>query len=341
MNKLILTIDTEGPRGSDPVLYQIWGKVGEEYYGIPKIIEICDQYSVTGLFFVDIPEIYDCGYEKIKEVVLYILEKGHDVGMHIHPHHFPDETRHFLFDYSYDEQYEIIKKCTDAFVEMTGKPPVSFRAGKYGANYDTLKIIDELGYKYDFSEFYSQKWCGINPPLCYTLPVKFLGLTEFPVTVFESLDIKNIYHRYDKLEITDNPNELLHVLKQYLKLPREGAISLFLHSFSFLDYLNTPDEPKLSAKRLNNFKRALKKISCLKEFEFVSENDLMNIPVAEKDSQDNIVKTKGIFRQLLYSFIRLKNIEGNKKASLVLYMGLGLTTVLVLLLFLLLWRLFS
>lgn len=198
-----------------------------------------------------------------------------------------------------------------------------------------------MGYKYDFSEFYSQKWCGINPPLCYTLPVKFLGLTEFPVTVFESLDIKNIYHRYDKLEITDNPNEILHVLKQYLKLQREGVIILFLHSFSFLNYRNTPDNPKLSAKRLNSFKKALEKISGLKEFEFVSEKDLMNIPVAEKDSQDNIVKTKGIFRQLLYSFIRLKNIEGNKKASLVLYIGLGLAAVIVLLLFFLIWRLFS
>ena len=44
--KVILTIDTEGPRGTDPVLYQIWGKVGDEYYGVPKIIEICETMLV-------------------------------------------------------------------------------------------------------------------------------------------------------------------------------------------------------------------------------------------------------------------------------------------------------
>ena len=85
MKNVILTIDTEGPLGIDPVLYQIWGKVGDKYYGIPKIIEICDKYNVKGLFFVDIAEANDLGFNKIKEVVSYVREKGHDVGVHIHP----------------------------------------------------------------------------------------------------------------------------------------------------------------------------------------------------------------------------------------------------------------
>ena len=70
MKDAILTIDVEGPRGHDPVLYQIWGKtVNGEYYGISKIMDICDSFQVKGLFFVDIPEIWDYGYEKIKEVI--------------------------------------------------------------------------------------------------------------------------------------------------------------------------------------------------------------------------------------------------------------------------------
>ena len=162
MKDVLLTIDTEGPRGSDPIKYQVWGDVDGENYGIPKIIECCDRCGIKGLFFVDIPEVWDYGYEKVEKVIHYIIDRGHDVGVHIHLHHFPGENRQFLYEYSREEQRKIIQDCTDIYQKITGKRPYSFRAGKYGANMETLEILQELGYKYDFSEFYSNKWCGIN-----------------------------------------------------------------------------------------------------------------------------------------------------------------------------------
>ncbi len=342
MNKVLLTIDTEGPRGSDPVLYQIWGKVGDEYYGIPKIIEICDKYGAKGLFFVDIPEIYDYGYDKVCEVVEYIIEKGHDVGVHIHPHHCPNETRHFLFDYSYEEQYEIIKNCTDAFEKMAGRKPASFRAGKYGANHDTLRILNELGYKYDFSEYYSQKWCGIDPPVGYIRPEAYEGLVEFPVTVFKSLSLGSLYSRYDKLEATDNPKEIMHIMKRYAKKPYDGVIILFLHSFSFVNFLNTPDAPTLNEKHLSSFEKVMKFVYQSSVLEFVSAADLCEAELCEKGSVADIVKTRGLFRQVIYSFVRLAGIKENKKAKLLMTFlvcaAIGLL-VLVVLLCILIWRL--
>ena len=338
MEKVILTIDTEGPRGSDPILYQVWGKIGNEYYGVPKIIELCDKYGAKGLFFVDIPEIYDYGYEKVKEVVTYILEKGHDVGVHVHPHHCPNESRHFLWEYSYDEQYDIIKKCTDAYVEMTGKYPLSFRAGKYGANNDTLKILSELGYKYDFSEFYSQKWCGIEPHFSYVLPRKFLDIVEFPVTVFKSLSLGRFYSRYDKLELTDNPKEIKHILKLYAETENDEVIILFMHSFSFLNYLDKPDNPTLKKSKIRHFSEVMEYIDGSTELKFVSEKELCNAKISETDTKEHIVKTNGIFRQILFSIDRLLGIKENKKAKrLIIWGGLALTAVIALTI-LLIWR---
>lgn len=271
MKKIILTIDTEGPRGSDPVLHQIWGKIGNKYYGISKIIEICDKYGIKGLFFVDIPEIWDMGYDKIKEVITYIREKGHDVGVHIHPHHMPNETRHFLFDYSRDEQFEIISECTKKYFEITGEYPKSFRAGKYGANRETLDILNELGYMYDFSEFYSQKWCGINPEIAYILPVKYKNLIEFPVTIFMSFSLPYLYQRYDKLEATNDPAETLHILDQYSKTKNDELIVLFLHSFSFLNFLDTPDSPTLNKVKLDRFIETIEGIVRTNNYQFVGE----------------------------------------------------------------------
>lgn len=323
MKKAILTIDTEGPRGTDPVLYQIWGKVGDDsFYGVPEIIKICDRYNVKGLFFVDIPEIWDYGYEKIKEVILYIRKHGHDVGMHIHPHHMPNEKRQFLFDYTKEEQRKIIAQCTKKYVEITGEYPVSFRAGKYGANKDTLDLIEEMGYAYDFSEFYSQKWCGINPPVAYVLPQKYKNLVEFPVTVFKSFSLGKIYHRYDKLEATYNTSELKYVLDCYAKTSNEEVITIFLHSFSLLNFLDTPDAPTVNQEHLRRFENILKYIAESPDWQFISEKELENVTVPETDSEDNIVCTKGIFRNWFYLFFRAFEIrKTNRKAKLLISTG--------------------
>lgn len=337
--KVILTIDTEGPRGKDPVLYQIWGKIGDKYYGVPKIIEICDRYDAKGLFFVDIPEIWDMGYDKIQEVILYIKERGHDVGVHIHPHHMPNESRQFLFEYSKQEQYQIISACTKKFYEITGEMPKSFRAGKYGANRDTLDILNELGYSYDFSEFYSQKWCGISPEINYILPVRYKNLVEFPVTLFRSVKFGNFYQRFDKLEATNNVSESIHILKEYAKTDNDELIVLFLHSFSFLHFLDTPDNPALNSKAMNRFEKTMAYVADSKNYCFVKEEELNKITIVEEDTPENIITTKGFFKQLRYLYGRAYSIrKTNRKACVLIAfttLMLFAITVLMILIFLL------
>lgn len=318
MKKILLTIDTEGPIGSDPIRYQIWGEVGEnKFWGIPRIIDICNQYNIKGLFFVDIAEAWHYGDNKIKDVMDYIIEHGHDVGVHIHPHHMPNENRQFLYEFSREEQYNIIKKCTDKFFDMTGTFPKSFRAGKYGANRETLDILDELGYKYDFSEFYSQKWCGIKPEVAYILPQKYKRLIEFPVSIYKSFEIPKIYKRYDKLEITSNTNELKYVLKEYSKTSNNEVITLFLHSFSFIHFLERPDKPTINKKNEKNAINLLKFLTCSDKFEFISEIDLEKLNAVVIDHENNIVSIKNLFFQILYFYIRAWNIiKTNRKAQM-------------------------
>lgn len=335
MKKLLLTVDTEGVRGIDPVRYQIWGDIGDgEHYGIPRIIDICDKYNIKALFFVDIAEVWHFGDEKIKEVIDYIIKKGHDVGVHIHPHHMPNESRHFLYEFSRGEQYDIIKKCTDKFIEMVGTPPTSFRAGKYSANYDTLDILDELGYKYDFSEFYSQKWCGIEPEIAYILPQQYKGLVEFPVSIYKSLEIPMIYERYDKFEITSNFSELKYVLNKYLKTNNDEVLILFLHSFSFIDFLDTPDKPTFNERNEKNAILLLDFLSNSNDFEFLSETDLDKININAKDCESNIVLISNPFYALLYFYLRAWKIIKTNRNAQILY------TITFVLILLIIWIIF-
>ena len=63
--KVLVSIDTEGPAGTDPVERMIYGKTADgQEYGIRYLMKLFSDRKITGLFFVDIPETADHGEEK-------------------------------------------------------------------------------------------------------------------------------------------------------------------------------------------------------------------------------------------------------------------------------------
>lgn len=317
--KVIFTVDVEGPRGSDPIKYQIWGETNSgEKFGIPKLMDKLDERGVKGLFFVDFAEAIDYGEDKISEVAKYIIDRGHDVGVHLHPHHMNNSGKHFLWQYSKNEQYEMIKKCTELYENATGTKPLSFRAGKYGANYDTLDILSELGYKYDFSMFYRQKWCGISPVLNRALPRKYKNIIEFPVTIFRSFKLFNIYERYDKLDFNINPSELRHILNAYSLKKKEMVITLFAHSFSLLDYLDRPNDPLPISRNVKRLESALQFIQQSNTLEFISEKELENVWVSQDEDSDADIANNKVIGSFGYLFLRALSISKHNNLAKIL-----------------------
>ena len=303
MKKAIFTVDTEGHDGNDPIQTLIFGKTKDgTFAGIPMIMDICDQYNVKGLFFVDFAEAWDYGKEKIKEVVLYIKNRGHDVGVHIHPDHMADKERMFLSQYSYQEQYDIIKKCTDLYIEITGEKPVAFRAGKYGANRDTLAILSELGYKADFSEYYGyDKWCHIQPPVTDNETVKLKnGIIEFPVISYENY-VKGLFHRHDKLDINRSAFEHRYLINRILNEEEIQVISLFCHSFSLLSWRHKPDNPTIKKNEVRHLNEALNHISTCQEIEFSCLDKLIKADYPlEHVNELGVFEVKGVIAYYLY-----------------------------------------
>ena len=324
IQKVVLTFDVEGGHESSSVDTLIWGKIGlSDNWGITKQIAMLDQYGIKGLFFVDFAEAWTFGEKKIAEIVQYISLKGHDVGVHLHPQYMSDSQRLFLYEYSYDEQFDLIKRCTELYKKILNKAPLAFRAGKYGANMDTLRILGKLGYRYDFSEFVGQKWCGIVPPICNVVPRQIDGLIEFPVTVFKSFSLGRIYSRYDKLEVDIDSVEMKSVLRGYQKKNNNVIIILFAHSFSFLNFRGREDNPKLRRSSVKKFEKILSFISKSNEFDCLSLYNLDSLSIDdEMDNETDIYKTHFLY-SLFFSIKRVFSIVGyNKKAQLLLVSSL-------------------
>lgn len=201
----------------------------------------------------------------------HIEERGHDVGVHIHPDHMADGRKKFLYEYSYEEQYEMIKQCTDFYEEILHKKPKAFRAGKYGADYKTLEILIRMGYEFDFSNFYGQKWCGINPPLTKQMPCSYKTLTEIPVFSYKSFHFL-CYQRFDKLDVEIPFMEYKCVLdgithKKYPDGEAECIIVMFAHSFSLLKWRRHPDSPYYHSSMADRLERMMS---------YVNENDAIS-----------------------------------------------------------------
>ena len=279
-----------------------------------------DKVNAKVLFFVDFAEAWDYGRDKVEKVVHTILDRGHNVGVHIHPDHMADKNRLFLYEYSREEQYDIIKRCTDLYTEIVGRPPKSFRAGKYGANYDTLDILCELGYKYDFSEFYHQKWCGINPPIAINAPCRYKSLTEFPVTMHQSVHLGPLV-REDKLDIEQmTAGELRYGLTQIVKAPFDMVTTLFFHSFSLLKWRDRPDAPEKNEKNLAKLQSAVKAVAENDGMCFISEADLDSVAAANAEyAMKSEIKWRNQIKGVWYTYVKaLKIVKTNRKAKLLI-----------------------
>ncbi len=300
----IFTVDVEGHVGSDPVTSLIYGKTKDgELCGIDLLMDILDEFKIKGIFFVDIAEAWHYSEESVAGILRHIKERGHTAGVHVHPDHMADSKRLFLSEYSREEQYEMIKKCTDFYEKVLGEKPVAFRAGKYGANWDTLDILAELGYRVDFSQFYGQKWCHINPPCAYTKMSKLEnGLLEIPVTTFKSFE-NRWYKRFDKIDCEMDNREFRYVISQMINKDEYDPIVLFAHSFSMLKWRRTPNKPEFSRTKYNRIKRSVQYICGEKKIGIVDLDELIATKECIQERQtefSDVIKRKPI---MMYLFL--------------------------------------
>ena len=115
----------------------------------------------------------------------------------------------------------------------------------------------------------------------------------------------------------------------YPKSPNKEVIILFLHSFSFINFLETPDNPTVNKRAIEHFETILKYVDESKHLRFIAEKDLEYVDIPQKDTKENIVTTKGFVRQLKYSFIRAWSIrKSNSKVKFAISLLYGLITLL-------------
>jgi hypothetical protein len=219
----------------------ILGRTAAGDAGIVYQMEMLDRFGLKGVFFVcPMPSLL-WGVAAIEDVVGPIVERGHDVQLHLHPEWLElapsgrnplgRRTGRNIKDFSFAEQCELIG-LAKSILERAGAPsPVAFRAGNYGANQDTLQALATHGIRYDSSHCpaIEDSFCDIGLGPDDRRPMTYRDVVEVPAGCVENAARRLRHAQLTALSVQEIIAALRHARDHELE-----NFTLVSHSFELL-----------------------------------------------------------------------------------------------------------
>ncbi|PTS80133.1 hypothetical protein DBR17_11145 [Sphingomonas sp. HMWF008] len=200
MTDVVVTVDTElsaalHQRGVTPcrnVENSIGGVVRAGAFGIGWQMDRLEEHGLKGVFFVDPMPALVYGKAVVADIVGPILERGHEVQLHVHtewlawaPRSPTGERRgRNIAEFELADQIMLLKHARDLLEEAHVPRPIAFRAGNFGADDRTLIALSRLGILWDssFNPAYLGGACRIGLTAEDRGAVRRHGLIELPVS---------------------------------------------------------------------------------------------------------------------------------------------------------------
>jgi len=282
---LLITVDVENPqtplRKKRHFQNLIDGEIGDNPIGISQIIEILGKFSFHATFFFNVYESAVWGKDVLRNICHKIKLKNCDVQLHTHPIWCFDNNREHMWQYSLEEQIEIIGEGRTLIKEWTSEFPVAHRAGAYGINEDTLKALSVNNIPVDCSMFYSHPNCKIVWTRNRIMERE--GTIEIPITGF----FKNIYCDFGlfRLKITKgfiktdidwcSLDELKYSVQE-MKSNGNKIMNLSMHSYSLIKF--NQDFPRFEPdyNNINKLESFLKYVGDDKSIEVITLKEFYN-----------------------------------------------------------------
>jgi hypothetical protein len=249
--RVFITVDTEPSIGgafkspqNKPVGSgrRIFGKIDGKYYGIPLMMDIAEHYGIRLSFFIEVLNKYFFGTSETREVCEYVLNRNHDIQLHIHPNYRnftlsdPGQVKFsdLIGDYPLSIQIELLEEARELLVQYGVSHPVAFRAGCFGASLETVAALGETGFLVDssFNKAYLRSSC-LMPDLRINDIAPLDQIYELPITNFvEFPEIGG--ERYKPLDINGVSFEEMKAFLDNAVIKGPKSITILLHSFSFV-----------------------------------------------------------------------------------------------------------
>ncbi len=146
-------IDTDSPKS----LMRFWGikkpnyTIGDlaEFYeiAIKRALELFKKRGIHVTFFCIGEEMEKCN--SVRDVFKAAFDAGHELANHTYSH--PDG----LSGMDKKTIFSEIERCSEIIYDITGSKPAGFRSPGYDINNCIIRMLNDMGFKYDSSGFWS------------------------------------------------------------------------------------------------------------------------------------------------------------------------------------------
>ena len=269
---LVFTVDTEcsvlrqpNPDPDSVVDELIFGDFdnGRRPGGIGLHMDLLEHFGFRGSFFVDVLMEFEHGQAALERTVEAIVERGHEVELHVHPEHLqrPHDPRaeRMAAELSGGRVWRdrdlfrrLIELSVDLFERRVGRRPVAYRAGGYRSSDVQFAVLEEFGILIDssvqpyFNSLVSD-WMRTR-----TQPFRVGGVLEAPPTY---LVLNEKPDRWETRAFAPNP----HLGDPISALPAQAGVpprvaTFVSHSFQLLHRHESedPEEVEAFAQRLRS-----------------------------------------------------------------------------------------
>jgi hypothetical protein len=234
--------------------------------GMQKMVSMLREKGYAATFFYNVYEYQKYGEETVKNIAIWLDQSGQDVQLHTHPQWAYDSNRNYMYQYSLDEQIEIVRRGKELLEMWTGKPVIAHRAGAYAADENTLMALIRNNILYDGSLFIASPNSKISTLDLSKNTLSLYGpLYEFPVTVYKKKEYPPYFvnkispieriRKYDVNSFVDE-TEGRKAMQEILNMKLDFII-LFLHSFSFIKEYDVPGKMEVDKNALKIFNYVL------------------------------------------------------------------------------------
>jgi peptidoglycan/xylan/chitin deacetylase (PgdA/CDA1 family) len=238
--------------------------------GIPRLLEVFDDFKAKPTWLLTPDVAQNCG-DFFTE-----LAKKHEIGCHVHPEYFRGPIKgmkmeKILSQFSLQDQLLMVQEASSVIKQNVGVHPRSFRAGRFGVNEDTLRVLKSCGFNVDCSMTPFIDW-GFHATLSpSTASPHFIRIGsgeifEIPVTIVYPFSLFPAWLRPS----ISSGSDMINVIKVRAE-SREDPLVLHMmfHSMELID----PNPYFASKKFLNNL-RCVLEYACNCNFSFVTMSDL-------------------------------------------------------------------
>lgn len=171
----------------------IYGATPEGDFGIKYQVDLLKKHGLKGVFFIEALFACEVGIEPLKRMVDVVQEAGSEVQLHVHTEWFEKMADPFIKqqaynirELSFDDQCTVFERGIENLRAAGASDVIAYRAGNFGADFQTLRALAKNGIRYDssYNYCYLDKGCGLELPQMLVQPTEIEGVLEYPVSCF-------------------------------------------------------------------------------------------------------------------------------------------------------------